>query len=216
MKSWLFPGALALSVHGAIAVVPVELPARTPAAEIVELSFEAPPPAPEPPPPEPPPPPPEAKVRRAPRPVAKPTPQPQPEPEPTPQPEPEPIAETPAPAPEPPPPPPPPPAPKAPARVDLGGYGSALQRAVLAHRSYPVMARRQRLEGRAMIRVVLNRQGTLVAGPELVESTGHEVLDRAALRMLQAAAPFAPLPEGYAESTAQFVIPVQFSLTEAG
>jgi protein TonB len=72
------------------------------------------------------------------------------------------------------------------------------------------------MEGTARIQVSVNRDGALAGAPRLVRSSGHEVLDAEALRMVEAAAPFAPLPEGHARASAEFVIPVDFSLRTQG
>jgi TonB family protein len=45
-----------------------------------------------------------------------------------------------------------------------------------------------------------------------VRSSGREVLDAETLRMVQAAAPFEPMPESPSRTDAGFVIPVVFSL----
>jgi TonB family protein len=48
--------------------------------------------------------------------------------------------------------------------------------------------------------------------PRLVTSSGHDILDAEALRMVEAAAPFEPLPGNPTRPDAGFVIPVVFSL----
>jgi protein TonB len=73
-----------------------------------------------------------------------------------------------------------------------------------------------RLEGTAVVRVLVRRDGSLAAPPRLVTSSRHGVLDTEALRMVEAAAPFAPLPDGYAQPSAEFVVPVRFALRSSG
>lgn len=144
-----------------------------------------------------------------PPPVEPPPPEPAPEPTPEPVRPPEPVA----------PPPPvatPPPAPTAPtARPDLGGYRRGIHGAVMKRRRYPRSARRLGLEGKAVVRVFIDREGKMARRPEIVRSTGHEVLDAAALEMLHEAAPFPPLPSGYDKALAELVIPIRFSLRDA-
>jgi protein TonB len=79
-------------------------------------------------------------------------------------------------------------------------------------RRYPAIAARLGMQGTAQVRMSIHRDGSLAGAPRLVRSSGHEVLDDEALRMVEAAAPFEPLPEGHVRPLAEFVIPVDFSL----
>ena len=226
---WLGPAAIALTVHATAALVPIRFGgAEDPTPTPVRLAIEPPPateplpepeePAPEledvpPPPPTPPPP-----VRRAEPPPSRVT---------------EPAPEAVEAAPEPlgldaelfaektPPSAlpqlehaldePPPPAPPA-AEVDLSGYRDGLHRALSEARRYPMLARRLGLEGEAQVRIVVTKDGALLRDPELLESTGHDVLDEEVLRLAKAVAPYPPLPDGYPEGQAEFLIPVVFAL----
>ncbi|HLL00209.1 MAG TPA: TonB family protein [Myxococcaceae bacterium] len=98
----------------------------------------------------------------------------------------------------------------------LQAYARRLYQLVVLQRRYPASASRFGMEGTARVHLSVNRDGTLARAPRLERSSGHEVLDAEALRMVEAAAPFAPLPEGHARPSAEFVIPVDFSLGHAG
>jgi protein TonB len=98
----------------------------------------------------------------------------------------------------------------------LEAYARRLYQLVVRQRRYPASAARFGMEGTARVHMSVNRDGTLARAPRLERSSGHEVLDAEALRMVEAAAPFAPLPEGHARPSAEFVIPVDFSLGHAG
>jgi protein TonB len=97
-------------------------------------------------------------------------------------------------------------------RFDLGGYGAALQAAILTHRRYPPAARRLALEGVVEVEIQLRRDGGLSAPPRVVTSSGHAMLDRQALQMIERATPFKPLPEQHAGAVAEFRVPVRFQL----
>ncbi len=99
---------------------------------------------------------------------------------------------------------------------DLGTYARKLQQAVGRQRRYPASAARFGMEGTARVHLSIHRDGSLAGAPRLARSSGHEVLDAEALRMVEAAAPFVPLPEGHARPSAEFVIPVDFSLRNPG
>lgn len=154
-----------------------------------------------------------------------------------PEPRPEPVAMTEAPAPRvakaPPPPtrpapravPPPRPveAPVAPAaesvtRIDPGliasieqAYKSALQAEIARHRSYPHIARRLRQEGTVEIGFVVLADGRLT-GIALTDSSGHELLDRAALQAVEDVGRFRPIPAELARERWALSVPLNFRL----
>ncbi|MFN2309135.1 MAG: energy transducer TonB [Gammaproteobacteria bacterium] len=59
--------------------------------------------------------------------------------------------------------------------------------------NYPDEARRQGISGSLMLQVSINADGS-VRNIRLQRSSGHKVLDDAAIRIVQLAAPYAPLP----------------------
>lgn len=63
--------------------------------------------------------------------------------------------------------------------------------------NYPEQARRQGIFGAIRLAVTLERDGQ-VAGIDILQSSGHRMLDQAALHTLRLAAPFAPVPESIA------------------
>lgn len=59
--------------------------------------------------------------------------------------------------------------------------------------NYPDEALRRRLSGRLIVNVLIDRNGEVV-NAEIAESSGHQVLDDAALRIVRLGAPYAPFP----------------------
>jgi len=59
--------------------------------------------------------------------------------------------------------------------------------------NYPEEARRRQLAGKLVLDVAINPGGT-VRGISILRSSGHQVLDDAALRIVRLAAPFSPFP----------------------
>ncbi len=94
----------------------------------------------------------------------------------------------------------------------MRAFGRGVHGSVKREKRYPVAARRLGLEGRCTVRLTINKHGALVGAPKIVRSTGHTVLDDEALRMVQRAAPFAPLPAGFGKPTMTIVIPLDFKL----
>lgn len=79
------------------------------------------------------------------------------------------------------------------------------------HVEYPLQARRMRWEGQARLRCTIARDGA-VRAVELETSSGYRLLDAAAMRAIQQAGPFPPLPEAIAGETVLLSIPIRFRL----
>lgn len=81
-------------------------------------------------------------------------------------------------------------------------------------RKYPRAARRAGYEGTVWVRFVLDRRGTLLVS-ELIESSGHRLLDRAALELLDRAEPFPSLPRDTGLDRIELVLPVDYRLARS-
>ena len=66
--------------------------------------------------------------------------------------------------------------------------------------NYPEAARTARLYGSLRLLVAIAADGALVDA-RVLESSGHRVLDEAAVRIVRLAAPFAPFPPGMRRNT---------------
>ncbi|MBU4073960.1 MAG: TonB family protein, partial [Proteobacteria bacterium] len=62
--------------------------------------------------------------------------------------------------------------------------------------SYPPEALSRKTEGNAVIRFTINASGAL-AGYRILATSGSPLLDRGALTVVRAAAPYAPLPAAF-------------------
>jgi len=98
---------------------------------------------------------------------------------------------------------------------ELMAYREQLSRHVTRGLRYPSQAVRLRLEGTARVLVRINRDGSLAGPPRLEGSSRFRVLDLEALRVVEASAPFSPLPPELSRESVEFVIPVSFSLRAA-
>jgi periplasmic protein TonB len=61
--------------------------------------------------------------------------------------------------------------------------------------NYPDEARRRQLHGQLVLTVAINRDGS-VKNTEVIQSSGHKLLDDAAIRIVRLAAPFPRIPTG--------------------
>jgi len=96
--------------------------------------------------------------------------------------------------------------------LDVGAYLSGLTARVSRFRSYPAIAQEMGLEGTVVVRVVVRADGSLAAAPSVDASSGHEVLDDEALRIVARAAPFAS-PRGH-DGPLTLRVPVRFHLED--
>ncbi|MBJ6760681.1 TonB family protein [Myxococcaceae bacterium JPH2] len=97
-------------------------------------------------------------------------------------------------------------------RLAIVDYTLRLSRRVMREQHYPEPAMRLGMRGIAQIRVTVRRDGTLATMPRLSQSSDFELLDEEALRMVNACAPFEPLPTSWPYVEAELVIPVRFFL----
>ncbi|HHJ39589.1 MAG: hypothetical protein AXA67_09760 [Methylothermaceae bacteria B42] len=95
-------------------------------------------------------------------------------------------------------------------------YERAWQKKVerIGNLNYPDQARRQNLSGRLLISVWVAKDGS-VKKIKVHKSSGHKILDDAAVRIVRLAAPFAPLPKELA-SQADIIVITRTWKFEAG
>ncbi len=79
------------------------------------------------------------------------------------------------------------------------------------HKKYPRRAKRLRIEGEGMLRILIDRTGR-TRQVSLAQRTGNRLLDKAALEMAQRADPFPPIPENDPRRELEFMVPVAFVL----
>ena len=79
------------------------------------------------------------------------------------------------------------------------------------HKKYPRRAKRLRIEGEGMLRILIDRTGQ-TRQVSLAQPTGNRLLDKAALAMAKRANPFPPMPENDPRRELEFIVPVAFVL----
>lgn len=99
--------------------------------------------------------------------------------------------------------------------LDWGGYNARLRAKIVQRRRYPTEAEEAGWQGTVLVRVQVARDGTLAGEPEVLRSSGFGALDREALRMVRAAAPFAPLPGGFEGAAREVQLPIEFVLDDS-
>jgi protein TonB len=87
-----------------------------------------------------------------------------------------------------------------------------LRSAIERCREYPLMARRQKLEGDVKVACQISREGELREA-RIVSSSGISILDNAALRTIRSVGRFPPVPLELKGENFNFVAPIGFRLT---
>ncbi|MDO9262906.1 MAG: TonB family protein [Desulfosalsimonadaceae bacterium] len=90
-------------------------------------------------------------------------------------------------------------------------YFNAVRLKIENHKAYPEIARKQLIEGVAVVAFVINPDGA-VSGLTVASGSGSELLDAAAVSAVKKAAPFSPLPEKYFKGPAPVKIPIAFEI----
>lgn len=80
--------------------------------------------------------------------------------------------------------------------IMLSGYMGLLKQKIESIWHYPREAAREGIYGDLKIRFVIRRDGTL-GNVKLIRTSGHALLDQAALKALRDAEPYWPLPDGF-------------------
>ncbi len=81
--------------------------------------------------------------------------------------------------------------------------------------NYPEAARRSNVEGSLVMSVDVQQDGS-VSNIEILRSSGHDVLDEAAVRIVRLSAPFAPLPDSIREEVDVLTITRTWQFTRSG
>ena len=79
------------------------------------------------------------------------------------------------------------------------------------HKKYPRRAKRLRIEGEGLLRIVIDRTGR-TRQIKLEQHTGNRLLDKAVLEMVERANPFPPMPDDDPRQELEFIVPVAFVL----
>ena len=92
-------------------------------------------------------------------------------------------------------------------------YAGLLKGWLRENMHYPRAARIAGQEGRAIVRFVIDRSGK-VSSIRLEQSSGHAILDREAVEMIERADPFPIMPDEMAGSQLELRVPIVFDINQ--
>lgn len=96
-------------------------------------------------------------------------------------------------------------------KVATARYEQLLAAWLEKYKKYPLRAKRLRIEGEGLLRILIDRSGQ-TRQVSLEQRTGNRWLDKAALAMAKRANPFPPMPEDDPRRELEFFVPVEFVL----
>jgi protein TonB len=109
----------------------------------------------------------------------------------------------------------PPPPPPGPSSDEINSardaYKNALWSSIAKHKNYPRIAKMRGWQGDVMLELSLDGNGQLLK-KSVIESSGYDVLDEEALRMVEKAVPFAVPPSALRGNNFTIRVPVPFKL----
>jgi protein TonB len=102
----------------------------------------------------------------------------------------------------------------APERGLVNSYEKSLSELIRRHEKYPDRARRQGWQGTAVVGLSLSADGK-VTDISIIESSGRNILDEAALTMVRRASPLPRAPEGLRGKERTVRVPIVFKLQDS-
>jgi len=97
-------------------------------------------------------------------------------------------------------------------RQDIGDYLREIRLRIENYKQYPSRARQRQIEGSATLRFTIEPDGR-VTGLDMIRGSGHQILNRAAIRAVRDASPFPDPPAGVSGRAVPVEITIQFRLT---
>ncbi len=90
-------------------------------------------------------------------------------------------------------------------------YLSLVQRTIESHKKYPLAARRRQIEGQLCILFRISSTG-MIHHSQITQSSGHEILDQAALRAVSEASPLPTPPAGLFDGDTALDLTIVFKM----
>ena len=89
--------------------------------------------------------------------------------------------------------------------------GSILQK-IQEYKYYPISAKKNKLTGSVKINFTLLNTGQISGEPKLLNSSGHQILDDTAIKIIKNAAPFYAFPQSIKEKELSLNVSIDFTL----
>ena len=102
-------------------------------------------------------------------------------------------------------------APTSPNPQVVNNYSNLLRAHIAKHKKYPRIAQRRKMQGEVIIAIQIRGDGSLIS-KNIQKSSGHSVLDKEGMNMMEKSKPFPVPPDTLKNSVTNVVVPIAFNL----
>lgn len=102
-------------------------------------------------------------------------------------------------------------APTSPNPQAVNNYSNLLRAHIAKHKKYPRIAQRRKMQGEVIIAIQIGGDGSLIS-KNIQKSSGHSVLDKEGMNMMEKSKPFPVPPDTLKNSVTNVVVPIAFNL----
>jgi len=102
-------------------------------------------------------------------------------------------------------------APTSPNPQVVNNYSNLLRAHIAKHKKYPRIAQRRKMQGEVVIAIQIGGDGSLIS-KNIQKSSGHSVLDKEGMNMMEKSKPFPVPPDTLKNSVTNVVVPIAFNL----
>ena len=93
----------------------------------------------------------------------------------------------------------------------VNNYSNLLRTHIAKHKKYPRIAQRRKMQGEVVIAIQIGGDGSLIS-KNIQKSSGHSVLDKEGMNMMEKSKPFPVPPDTLKNSVTNVVVPIAFNL----
>ena len=93
----------------------------------------------------------------------------------------------------------------------VNNYSNLLRAHIAKHKKYPRIAQRRKMQGEVIIAIQIRGDGSLIS-KNIQKSSGHSVLDKEGMNMMEKSKPFPVPPDTLKNSVTNVVVPIAFNL----
>lgn len=94
---------------------------------------------------------------------------------------------------------------------DIKSWQKSIGKLVAKKQTYPRAAMRKEIEGKAKVKVSIDRSGT-ITGFEIVQSTGSDILDKAVPKLMERLNPLPTPPASLTDTQLSFILPLSWRI----
>lgn len=91
-------------------------------------------------------------------------------------------------------------------------YTGSIFKKIQEYKYYPLSAKKNKVTGSVKINFTILANGKILGEPKLLNSSGHEILDETAIKIIKNSAPFPAFPQSIKEKELSLNVSIDFTL----